>query len=56
MNILFFDCESNGLPLNDKAPMWEVDNWPRVISLAFEVADAETGDLIQRSHDLVQPD
>ena len=36
--------------------MWEVDNWPRVISLAFEVADAETGDLIQRSHDLVQPD
>lgn len=32
---LFFDTETNGLPVKFNAPATEVNNWPRVIQLAF---------------------
>lgn len=32
---IFFDTETNGLPKNYKAHMSNVDNWPRVIQLAW---------------------
>lgn len=41
---LFFDTETNGLPLNWKAPMHELDNWPRVIQLAWQVVNANNVD------------
>lgn len=37
MKILFFDTETNGLPKDWKASYTEVDNWPRVIQLAWIV-------------------
>lgn len=36
MNVMIFDIESNGLPLNKYAPLTDVDNWPRCIELAWE--------------------
>lgn len=34
MKILFIDSESTGLPKQYNASYEDVDNWPRVISLA----------------------
>lgn len=32
---IFFDTETNGLPKNYKASMFDVENWPRVIQLGW---------------------
>jgi len=32
---LFFDTETTGLPKNWKAPVTDVDNWPRLVQLAW---------------------
>lgn len=32
---LFFDVETGGLPKNYKAPITDLDNWPRVVQLAW---------------------
>lgn len=55
MNILFFDLETNGLPLDYKASYTEVDKWPRVIQLGWILAD-EKGETIQYRCDLIKPD
>jgi hypothetical protein len=34
MNYLIFDTETTGTPKNYKAPMKDIENWPRVIQLA----------------------
>ncbi len=34
---VFFDTETTGLPLNWKAPVTELENWPRLIQLAYIV-------------------
>lgn len=34
-NILFFDTKTSGFPRNYKAPASELNNWPRLIQLAF---------------------
>ena len=36
---LVFDTETTGLPASWKAPVSEVDNWPQVVSLAWEAFD-----------------
>ena len=36
---LFFDTETTGLPKNWKAPVEEVDNWPRIVQIAWLVYD-----------------
>jgi len=33
MNILFFDTETSGLPKNYKAPVTDLENWPRLVQL-----------------------
>ncbi len=55
MNILFFDTETNGKPINYKAPMAQVSNWPRVTQLAWSIYDDEGKLLYQRSF-LIKPD
>jgi hypothetical protein len=32
---LFFDTETTGLPKSWKAPVTDVNNWPRLVQLAF---------------------
>ena len=38
---LFFDTETTGLPRNWKAPVTDLGNWPRMIQLAYLLADGE---------------
>lgn len=52
---LFFDTETNGLPYNYDAPVSEVENWPRMIQLAWIQHDAEAREL-SRGDFLICPD
>lgn len=52
---LFFDTETTGKPKDYKAPVSEVDNWPRVTQLAFAVYNAQ-GELMTSAQSLVKPD
>lgn len=54
-NILFFDTETNGLPKDWRAPVTDVDNWPRVIQLAYEICDQEEN-VLGEEKNLVKPD
>lgn len=58
MRILVFDTETTGKPKNYRAPITDLENWPRVIQLAWELLDTDGQDwltLTQESH-LVKPD
>ena len=52
---LIFDTETTGLPKRDNAPVNEVDNWPRVVQIAWQLHDA-AGDLTEHHNLLIQPD
>lgn len=52
---LFFDTETNGLPTNFKASPKEVENWPRVIQLAFIVTDGGMNELFSYC-ELIKPE
>lgn len=54
MNLLFFDCETNGLPKVYNASYEDVENWPRVLSLAWILADAD-GEIIHKQYNLIKP-
>ena len=42
---LFFDTETNGLPLKYKAPASDLDNWPRIVSIGWIVYDGHGKEL-----------
>ena len=52
---IIFDTETTGLPKRDNAPVNEVDNWPRVVQIAWQVHDG-SGDLTEHHNVLIQPD
>ena len=54
MKYLFFDTETTGLPKNYKASPTELDNWPRVIQIAFALFDDDG--LIMQFEALIKPD
>ena len=54
MIVLFFDTETTGLPKNWKAPVTDVDNWPRVFQLAWAVW--EDGVEMETHVDLITPE
>ena len=47
---LFFDTETTGLPRRWNAPVTDVDNWPRLVQLAWIVCDAEGQTLVAKLH------
>ncbi len=51
---LFFDTETTGLPLNYKAPVAYVDNWPRLVQLAYLYYD-KNGKLIEGGDFIIKP-
>lgn len=51
----FFDTETTGKPRNYKGAMSDVDNWPRVIQLAWLLTDADGNHLNQKEY-LIKPD
>jgi DNA polymerase III subunit epsilon len=52
---LFFDTETTGLPKNWKAPVNDVNNWPRLVQLAYLVYD-EKGNQINSGNHIIKPD
>jgi DNA polymerase III epsilon subunit-like protein len=55
MKFLFFDCETTGKPIDYRASYEDVNNWPRVISLAWILADL-SGTVYNSQHHLIKPD
>lgn len=53
--ILFFDCETNGLPIDYKASYTDINNWPRVIQLAWLLTDEE-GQHLNHNCALIKPE
>ena len=52
---LIIDCETTGLPRNWKAPISDLDNWPRAIQIAWSLFDGSDTQIESATH-LVQPD
>jgi len=52
---LIFDTETTGLPKRDNAPVSEVDNWPRVVQIAWQLHN-DSGDIAEHHNLLIQPD
>lgn len=52
---LIFDTETTGLPKKWDAPISDVDNWPRVVQIAWQLHD-EYGELIEHRDFLIAPD
>ena len=52
---LFFDTETTGLPRSWKAPVQQVDNWPRLIQIAWLMYD-EAGALLKEQQYIIKPD
>ncbi len=53
--ILIFDTETTGLPKDWKSPVTDVDNWPRIVQLAFSTYQTD-GTLIEEIDLIVKPD
>lgn len=52
---LFFDTETCGKAKDFNAPVYNVDNWPRVTQLAWQLYDKDQN-LISEGMDLIKPD
>jgi DNA polymerase-3 subunit alpha len=52
---LIFDTETTGLPKKYNAPHTDLDNWPRLVQIAWQLHD-EKGKLINAENLIVQPD
>jgi DNA polymerase III subunit epsilon len=51
---LFFDTETTGLPLNWKAPVTDLKNWPRLVQLAYIFQDCN-GKVITKCDYIIKP-
>jgi DNA polymerase-3 subunit alpha len=52
---LIFDTETTGLPRRWDAPITDVDNWPRVVQIAWQLHD-EMGNMVDHQDYLIKPD
>jgi DNA polymerase III epsilon subunit-like protein len=52
---LFLDCETTGLPKRWGAPITDLENWPRIVQIAWLLYD-ETDRHVESMSCLVQPD
>lgn len=52
---LIYDTETTGLPRNYQAPVTDLENWPRLIQLAWQLHDAG-GKLIEAKEFVIRPD
>jgi len=51
---LFFDTETTGIPKNYKAPVSDLKNWPRLVQIAWLVADQAGNEMTSAEH-IVRP-
>ena len=52
---LIFDTETTGLPHNKTAPITDLDNWPRLVQIAWQLHDSR-GKLLTQHNNLIKPD
>ncbi|HEX7016287.1 MAG TPA: PHP domain-containing protein, partial [Cyclobacteriaceae bacterium] len=52
---LIFDTETTGIPHNKTAPITDLDNWPRLVQIAWQLHD-NRGKLLARHNYIVRPD
>ena len=52
---LFFDTETTGLPRNWKAPVTDLNNWPRMIQIAWILCDNK-GNRIATNDFIIKPE
>jgi DNA polymerase III subunit alpha len=52
---LIFDTETTGIPHNKTAPITDLDNWPRVVQLAWQLHDGKGGLISQHSY-IIKPE
>ena len=52
---LIFDTETTGLPRTYHAPMSDVDNWPRVVQVAWQLHDGK-GSLLSQKNYIIRPE
>ena len=52
---LFFDTETTGLSKNWKAPVSAIDNWPRLVQIAWIVCDEE-GAVLEEKDFIIKPE
>src|SRR5690554_6327621 len=52
---LIFDTETTGIPHNKTAPITDLDNWPRLVQIAWQLHD-NRGKLLARHNYIVSPD
>ncbi|PKP03555.1 MAG: 3'-5' exonuclease [Bacteroidetes bacterium HGW-Bacteroidetes-6] len=52
---LFFDTETTGLPKNWKAPVSDLNNWPRLVQLAYLFYDIN-GNIISSGDYIIKPE
>lgn len=52
---LFFDTETTGLPKNWKAPITDLNNWPRMIQIAWILCN-EDGKRIEAEDYIIKPE
>ena len=53
-SILFFDTETTGTPRNYKAPISDSYNWPRLVQLAWIMAD-KNGNILKKKSLIIRP-
>lgn len=51
---LFFDTETTGLPLNWKAPIEDLANWPRMVQAAWILHDEGGNEILNKNY-IVKP-
>ena len=52
---LFFDTETTGLPRNWKAPITDLNNWPRLVQIAWVLSD-NSGKRIETKDFIIKPE
>lgn len=52
---LIFDTETTGVPHNKTAPLTDLDNWPRVVQIAWQLHD-HAGRLLSQHNYIIRPD
>ncbi|MEK6783366.1 MAG: DNA polymerase III subunit alpha [Bacteroidota bacterium] len=51
---LIFDTETTGIPRNKNAPITDLDNWPRLVQIAWQLHDGK-GKLISQNSFIIKP-